>query len=238
MPQTILVADDDPQIAQLVRAYLEKDGFLVREAGDGEQALHVLRAERPDLAVLDVMMPKRDGFALVTLIRADAQLSATPLLMLTARVEDADKLRGLSLGADDYLTKPFNPHELVARVKAILRRAGGALQPAPVLRNGALRLHLESRSVEIDDVPVGLTRTEYELLRALMQYPERVFTRSELIEVAFGDAFDGFERTVDSHIKNLRRKIEPDPAAPIYVLTAHGVGYRMPALTRGAGETL
>jgi DNA-binding response OmpR family regulator len=236
MPQTILIADDDPQIAQLVRAYLEKEGFLVRAAADGDQALHLLRAERPDLAVLDVMMPKRDGFALVALIRADAHLATTPLLMLTARVEDADKLRGLSLGADDYLTKPFNPHELVARVKAILRRTGGALQPAPTLRNGALKLHLENRAVEIDGAPVNLTRTEYELLRALMQYPERVFTRGELIEVAFGDAFDGFERTVDSHIKNLRRKIEPEPATPIYVLTAHGVGYRMPALSHVAGD--
>jgi two-component system alkaline phosphatase synthesis response regulator PhoP len=234
MPQTILVADDDAQIAQLVRAYLERDGFRVCVAADGEQALHTLRSERPDLAVLDVMMPKRDGFALIALIRADAQLAATPLLMLTARVEDADKLRGLSLGADDYLTKPFNPPELVARVRAILRRAGGALQPAPVLRNGGLRMRLDNRTVEVDGAPVNLTRTEFELLRALLQSPERVLTRGELIEVAFGDAFDGFERTVDSHIKNLRRKIEPDPASPTYVLTVHGIGYRMPNVGKAA----
>jgi DNA-binding response OmpR family regulator/signal transduction histidine kinase len=219
MAQTILVADDDAEIARLVRAYLEQAGFRVRVAIDGEQALHALRAERPDLAILDVMMPKRDGFALIALIRADAQLSALPLLLLTARVDDLDKLRGLSLGADDYLTKPFNPHELVARAKAILRRAGGALQPAPVLRNGALALQLEQHTLLLAGGAVELTPTEFELLRAFLQYPGRVFTRGELIEVAFGDAFDGFERTIDTHIKNLRKKIEADPAEPAYVLT-------------------
>ena len=227
MPQRILVADDDPQIVRLVKSYLEQNGFGVLTAYDGEMALHLLRHEHPDMAVLDVMMPKRDGFALAALIRNDAQLAALPIMMLTARVEDVDRLKGLDLGADDYLSKPFNPLEVVARVKAILRRAGGGIQLSPVLQHGELQLNVEQRSVYLRGELLELTPTEYELLRALMQNLDHAFTRGELIEKALGYGYDGFDRTIDSHIKNLRRKIEPDAAHPTYIETVFGVGYRM-----------
>jgi two-component system alkaline phosphatase synthesis response regulator PhoP len=232
MAPRILVADDDAQIARLVRSYLEQAGFIVLTAADGEQALHAIRHERPDLVVLDVMMPKRDGFALTRLLRADEQLAGIPILMLTARVEDADKLHGLDLGADDYLTKPFNPLEVVARVRALLRRAGGALQPSPVLQLRGLKLDVQQRIVSVDERLVELTPTEFELLRALMQNPNHAFTRGELIDRAFGYTYEGFEPTIDSHIKNLRKKIEPDPIAPDYIETVFGVGYRL----RGEGQ--
>jgi two-component system alkaline phosphatase synthesis response regulator PhoP len=227
MPQRILIADDDPHIVRLVKSYLEQASFAVLTASDGEQALHLLRTERPDLAVLDVMMPKRDGFALAQLIRGDKQLAALPILMLTARVEDADRLKGLDIGADDYLTKPFNPLEVVARVKAILRRANGSIQLSPVLQHKELQLNAEQRSVMLRSVLLELTPTEYELLRVLMQNLNHAFTRGELIEKALGFGYEGFDRTIDSHIKNLRRKIEPDPGNPTYIETVFGVGYRM-----------
>jgi two-component system, OmpR family, alkaline phosphatase synthesis response regulator PhoP len=223
----ILIADDDPHIARLVKSYLEQAGFVVLTANDGEQALHLLRSERPDMAVLDVMMPKRDGFALAQLIRGDKQLAALPILMLTARVEDADRLKGLDIGADDYLTKPFNPLEVVARVKAILRRANGGIQLSPVLQHKDLQMNVEQRSVLLKGEVMELTPTEYELLRALMQNLNHAFTRGELIEKALGFGYEGFDRTIDSHIRNLRRKIEPDPANPIYIETVFGIGYRM-----------
>lgn len=227
MAARILVADDDPQITRLVRSYLEQAGFQVLTAADGEQALHVIRHDRPDLAVLDVMMPKRDGFELVRLLRADPHLSSLPILMLTARVEDADKLRGLDLGADDYLTKPFNPSEVVARVRALLRRASGALRPSPIIEIRGLRIDLEQRQVSVAGRAVELTPTEFDLLRALMQHPNRAFTRGELIDAALGCVYEGFERTIDSHVKNLRKKIEPDPGNPVYIETVFGVGYRL-----------
>jgi DNA-binding response OmpR family regulator len=223
----ILIADDDPHIARLVKSYLEQAGFVVITANDGEQALHLLRSERPDLAVLDVMMPKRDGFALAQLIRGDKHLAALPILMLTARVEDTDRLKGLDIGADDYLTKPFNPLEVVARVKAILRRANGGIQLSPVLQHKDLQMNVEQRSVLLKNELLELTPTEYELLRALLQNLNHAFTRGELIEKALGFGYEGFDRTIDSHIKNLRRKIEPDPTNPIYIETVFGVGYRM-----------
>lgn len=227
MSQRILIADDDAQIVRLVKSYLEKDSFAVLTAFDGEQALHILRAERPDLAVLDVMMPKRDGFALVKLVRNDPQLASTPILMLTARVEDNDKLQGLNMGADDYLTKPFNPREVVARVKAILRRANGQVRPSSLLQVRGLSLDVEQRSIALNGQLLELTPTEYDLLRTLMQNTNYAFTRGELIEKALGFGYDGFDRTIDSHIKNLRRKIEPDPAKPIYIETVFGVGYKL-----------
>lgn len=227
MAARILIADDDPQIVRLVRSYLEQAGFQALTAADGEQALRVIRHDRPDLVVLDVMMPKRDGFELVRLLRADAHLAGIPILMLTARVEDADKLRGLDLGADDYLTKPFNPSEVVARARALLRRASGALRPSPIIEIRGLRMDMEQRQVSVAGRAVELTPTEFDLLRALMQHPNRAFTRGELIDAALGYMYEGFERTIDSHIKNLRRKIEPDPGNPTYIETVFGVGYRL-----------
>ena len=227
MAQRILVVDDDPQIVRLVRSYLEQAGYVVFVAGDGEAALHMLKRERPDLVVLDLMLPKRDGWAVTRWLRAQETLAATPILMLTARVADDDKLLGLELGADDYLTKPFNPREVVARVRAILRRATGAPAPTHVLQIGGLRLDVDAHAVQVDGRPVDLTPTEFALLRALMEAPQHAFTRAELIEKALGYAYEGFERTLDSHIKNLRRKVEADPARPRYIETVFGVGYRL-----------
>ncbi len=227
MAQRILVVDDDRQIVRLVRSYLEKAGFTVLTAYDGDTAMHALRRERPDLVVLDVLLPERDGWELLRWLRADEHLSATPVLMLTARVDDVDKLLGLNLGADDYLTKPFNPDEVVARVRAILRRAGGGPVPRHVLQAGALRLDVDQHTLSVDGQDVPTTPTEFALLRALLEHPGHAFTRSELIEGVLGYNYEGMERTLDSHIKNLRKKIEPDPANPRYVETVFGVGYRL-----------
>jgi two-component system alkaline phosphatase synthesis response regulator PhoP len=227
MASRILVADDDAQIVRLVQSYLHHDGFEVITAANGEQALHLMRSERPDLAVLDVMMPQRDGFSLLKLMRADAQLAATPVLLLTARVQDADRLAGLNLGADDYLTKPFNPPEVVARVRAILRRVTGQVKASPVLTIRGLLIDTEAHAVKRDGEVLELTPTEFALLRVLAQNAGRPMTRGELAESALGDGFDGFDRTIDSHIKNLRRKVELDSAKPRYVETVFGVGYKI-----------
>ena len=227
MAQRILVVDDDRQIVRLVQSYLQQAGFTVLTAYDGEEALHAMRREKPDLVVLDLMLPQRDGLEITRIVRGDETLAATPILMLTARVEDVDKLIGLELGADDYLTKPFNPPEVVARVKAILRRSSGTLKPPAILQIRGLRLDLERHIATIDDRLLDLTPTEFDLLRVLMQNPERAFTRGELIEKTVGYGYEGLERTVDSHIKNLRKKIEIDPATPEYLETVFGVGYRL-----------
>ncbi len=225
MAQRILVVDDDRQIVRLVQAYLQQAGFSVMTAYDGEEALHFIRRERPDLVVLDLMLPKREGSEVTRIVRADETLSSIPILMLTARAEDTDKILGLELGADDYLTKPFNPPEVVARVRAILRRAGGTLKPAPIIQVRGLRIDLERHTSAIDDQPIDLTPTEFDILRTLLQNPDRVFTRGELIEQALGYSYEALERTIDSHIKNLRKKIETDPAKPQYLITIVGVGY-------------
>ncbi|HRX04401.1 MAG: response regulator transcription factor [Anaerolineales bacterium] len=227
MPQRILVVDDDKQIARLIRSYLEQAGYQVVVAYDGETALHALRRESPDLVVLDLMLPDRDGWDVTRTVRSDPALAATPIIMVTARVEDTDKIIGLELGADDYVTKPFNPRELVSRVRAILRRTSG--QPVlatTVLESGALRLDPDQHEARLDGQPLDLTPTEFDLLRTLMENQGHAFTRAELIEQALGYTYDGLDRTVDSHIKNLRRKIEVDPANPIYIQTVYGVGYR------------
>jgi two-component system alkaline phosphatase synthesis response regulator PhoP len=227
MPQRILVVDDDKEIARLLRAYLEQASFQVLVAYDGETALHAVRRERPDLIVLDLMLPDRDGWEITRLVRGDPTVASTPIVMLTARVEDTDKVVGLELGADDYVTKPFNPQVVIARVRAVLRRATAEPVQPRLLQVRELLMDLDRHEVSVAGRPVSLTSTEFEFLRALMQHPDHAFTRLELIERALGYEYEGLERTVDSHIKNLRRKIEPDPKKPIYVETVYGVGYRL-----------
>lgn len=224
MSQTILVVDDEMQIVRVLRGYLEQAGYRVITAYNGEEALYTARQERPDLVILDLQMPKMDGLEFTRRIRAERPELA--ILMLTARVEELDRILGLELGADDYVTKPFSPREVVARVKAVLRR-GQAPPASAVLRVGALTLDRERREVTLRDAPVELTPTEFELLATLMAAPGRVFSRAALLEAAQGVAFEAYERTVDAHIKNLRRKIEPDPADPQYIVTVRGAGYRL-----------
>lgn len=227
MNERILVVDDDKEIARLLRSYLEQAGYAVLVAHDGSAALHALRRERPDLLLLDLMLPDKDGWTVTRTIRSDPQLADTLIIMITARVEDTDKILGLELGADDYITKPFNPREVIARVRALLRRTRKNAAPARSLSVGALRLDADRRLVTAADVPVELTPTEFSLLQTLMENPGYVFTRAELMERALGYNYDGMDRTLDSHIKNLRRKIEDDPRTPDYIQTVYGVGYRL-----------
>lgn len=227
MGQRILVVDDDKEIVRIVRAYLEKAGYSVLTANDGETALHIIRSDRPDLVVLDLMMPNRDGWSVARLVRADEALAKIPIVMLTARVETDDKILGLDIGADDYISKPFNPNEVVARVRAVLRRTlDGPNQPR-LLQLGSLLLDIDRHEVQMNGQPVELTPTEFDLLRTLIENPGHAFTRTALIEQGLGFTYEGLERTLDSHIRNLRRKIEPDPANPVYIRTVFGVGYRM-----------
>jgi two-component system alkaline phosphatase synthesis response regulator PhoP len=229
--ESILVVDDDKDIVRLVVEYLRKAGYPVNSAYDGESALHVLRNEKPKLVVLDLMLPKKDGWEIIRTLRSDAQLASTLIIALTARVEDSDKILGLELGADDYLTKPFNPRELLARVRSLLRR-GDFKQDSPsaeTYRLAGLKLNTGSRSFSLDDQAIELTPTEFALMRVLIEYPGYVFTRDELVEKGLGYSFAGLGRTLDSHIKNLRRKIEPDPKQPTYIQTVYGVGYRLQA---------
>ena len=225
MAQRILVVDDDRKIVRLVSSYLEQAGMTVLTAYDGDTAMHMIRHERPDLIVLDIMLPKHDGWEITRWLRADKHLATIPIIMLTARVEDAEKIQGLNLGADDYLTKPFNPEEVVARVRAVLRRTKQGVQASHVLESGVLRLDVDERTLSLNNELVPITPTEFALLRALMQQPNHSFTRDELIEAALGYHYDGLERTLDSHIKNLRKKIEVDPSQPRYIETVFGVGY-------------
>jgi DNA-binding response OmpR family regulator len=226
MPR-ILVVDDDKQIVRLVRSYLEQAGYQVQTAADGETALHTIRRDRPDLVVLDLMLPDRDGWEITRMVRSDPALAGLPIIMLTARVEDTDKIVGLELGADDYITKPFNPREVVARVRTVLRRAAGGVTPSPVLHLGDLRVDLNRHQATMRGQSLDLTPTEFTLLQLLAQNPGRAFTRLELIEQGPGYAYEGLERTVDSHIKNLRKKIGVDPDSPLYIETVFGVGYRL-----------
>ncbi len=226
----ILVVDDDRSIVKVLTGYLEQSGYSVLAAYDGETALHMLRRERPDLVILDLMMPGRDGSEVTRISRADSVLAATPIIMLTARVEDTDKIVGLELGADDYITKPFNAREVVARVNALLRRTrlDQLRSAAPhVLTCGALHLDLDQHQLSIDGQLVDLTRTEFSLLEAFMNHPGYTLTRDELLEKALGYAYEGLGRALDTHIRNLRRKIEPDPDNPAYIQTVYGVGYRL-----------
>ena len=227
MSQRILVVDDDREIVRIIRAYLEKAGYTVATAYDGETALHIIRSDRPDLVVLDLMLPDRDGLDITRIVRGDPSLAATPIVMLTARVEGEDRVQGLDLGADDYIPKPFNPHEVVARVRAVLRRANQDFGPSHIIQIGQLLLDADRHEVQQAGKPIELTPTEFDLLKTLMEYQGHAFTRQSLIEKGLGYNYEGMERTLDSHIRNLRRKIESDPSEPTYIKTVFGVGYRM-----------
>jgi two-component system alkaline phosphatase synthesis response regulator PhoP len=221
---TILVVDDEPQIMQLVRDHLEHAGFTVLEAADGSSALHTAAAGHPDLVVLDLGLPGLDGLDVTRSLRRD---NPVPIIMLTARGDESDKLVGLELGADDYVTKPFSPKELVARVRAVLRRAEAAATPTDVIRPGDdVELDVPRMEVRVQGRRVELTPTEFQLLAAMARQPGRVFSRAQLLDALHGVAFDSYERAIDAHVKNIRRKLEPDPRAPRYLQTVFGVGYR------------
>jgi two-component system alkaline phosphatase synthesis response regulator PhoP len=225
--QTILVVDDEPHIVEVVRDYLKQAGYRVVTAGDGQTALTLARHERPDLVVLDLMLPGGlDGLDVCRSLRQDPGQADVPIIMLTARVEETDKLIGLEIGADDYVTKPFSPRELVARVRAVLRRARGHGPPPGIVHVGELTVDLTKRSVTVGEQPVSLTPTEFDLLSVMARNPGRPFTRAQLMDLVYDVAYAGYDRAIDSHIKNLRRKIEPDPRQPRYILTVYGVGYK------------
>ena len=221
--QRILVVEDDMQIARTLRDYLEVAGFDVTAVGDGSAALASARGDKPDLIVLDLGLPGLDGLDVARELR---RTSTVPIVMLTARGEEADRIVGLELGADDYLVKPFSPKELVARVRAVLRRANGAVAGAEVLRAADVEVDLPKMRARVHGQPVDLTPTEFELLSTLVREPGRVFTRGKLLDALRGVTLDTYERAIDAHVKNLRKKIEPEPGRPRYVLTVHGVGYR------------
>jgi DNA-binding response OmpR family regulator len=227
--RTILVVDDEREITEVVRRYLEQDGFRVVSASDGRDALTAFQREKPHLVILDLMLPEVDGWEVARQIRA---AGGTPIIMLTARSEEVDRLLGLGLGADDYVTKPFSPREVVARVRAVLRRSSGEAA-SELLAVGDLTVDLGRMEVRRGKKAITLTSTEFRLLVALARSPGRVFTRLQLIDLVQGHAFEGYERTIDAHIKNLRQKLEPDPRHPRYVLTIHGAGYRLADLERG-----
>ncbi len=219
----ILVVDDEPKIIQLTQDYLENAGFSVMSAGDGEDALVVIQAEKPDLVVLDLGLPGMDGLDVCRSIRKTSNL---PIIMLTARDEETDKLVGLELGADDYITKPFSPKELVARVRSVLRRSELAQEEREVIRVGDVTLDLPRMRVTVGGDEIDLTATEFQLLQALASQPGRIFTRSQLLNAVHGVAIESYERAIDAHIKNIRRKLEPVPREPRYIQTVYGVGYR------------
>jgi two-component system alkaline phosphatase synthesis response regulator PhoP len=226
--QTILVVDDEPHIVEVVQDYLKQAGFRVLAARDGQTALTLARHEHPDLIVLDLMLPGGlDGLDVCRVLRQDQTLADVPIIMLTARIEETDRLIGLELGADDYITKPFSPREVVARVRAVLRRAKRNGPAAGVVRVGELAVDMTNRSVTVEGQPVSLTPTEFDLLAVLARNPGRPFTRAQLMDLVYDVAYAGYDRAVDSHIKNLRRKIEPDPREPCYILTVYGVGYKL-----------
>lgn len=236
MAQRILVVDDDKSIVKVIKGYLEQVHFEVLVAYDGEHALHLLRHEKPDLLVLDLMLPERDGWEITRIIRGDNTLAAIPIIMLTARVEDTDKIVGLELGADDYITKPFNAREVVARVRALLRRSkltsdqlthGIGSTESRLLVIGDLRLDLDQHQLTVSNQPVDLTPTEFKLLHLLMANSGHTLARDELIEKIMGYTYDGMGRALDTHVRNLRRKIETDSSEQAHIQTVYGVGYRL-----------
>ena len=223
MVKTILVVDDKASMRRLVQDYLTEEGFRVVTAENGRQAIFSARHEKPELILLDIMMPEMGGYEFIRTYRKE---SDTPIILLTAKLEETDKVLGLELGADDYVTKPFGMRELVARIRAVLRRADPARPAAEVLRVSGITLDRGTHLVTVEERPVNLTPTEFNLLAVLMSTPGRTFSRDELLSELQGVAFEGIERTVDVHVRNLRRKIEPDPGNPRYVETVFGVGYR------------
>jgi DNA-binding response OmpR family regulator len=229
----ILVVDDEPKIVQLARDYIDRAGFAVLTAGDGKSALAVARAEKPDLIVLDLGLPGMDGLDVARAVRKDSNV---PIIILTARGEETDKLVGLELGADDYITKPFSPKELVARVRAVLRRLDSARAGQEIIHIADLTLDVPRMQVMVGDRAVQVTPTEFQLLAMLAREPGRIFTRGQLLDAIRGVAFESYERAIDAHIKNLRRKIEPDPHAPRYILMVYGIGYKFADEPRGRAQ--
>jgi DNA-binding response OmpR family regulator len=222
--KTILLVEDEMQIARLARDYLKNAGFDVIVTGDGESALATVRGSKPDLVVLDLGLPGRDGLDVTRELR---RTSNVPIVMLTARGDESDRIVGLELGADDYIVKPFSPKELVARVRAVLRRTESALVAGPeVLRAADVELDIPRMRVSVAGRPIEVTPTEFQLLATFVRQPGRVFTRSQLLDAVHGVAFESYERAIDAHVKNIRKKIEPSPGRPRYLLTVHGVGYR------------
>ncbi|MES0360811.1 MAG: response regulator transcription factor [Anaerolineales bacterium] len=226
MAKTILVVDDEKRILSLLESYLEQQGFRVATALNGEEAIFVARHEKPDLIILDIMMPEMDGYEFMRQHRKERE---TPIILLTAKVDEDDKVIGLELGADDYVTKPFSPRELTSRVRAVLRRTGQSPPQVEILRQGEITLDRDSHLVTLNDSVVDLTPSEFDLLAALMSAPGRTFTRLELLDQIQDTAFVGYARTIDVHIKNLRSKIEDNPRQPRYIETVYGVGYRFSA---------
>ena len=224
MSKKILVVDDEPQIVKVVKAYLEKAGFQVVTAASGPTALSTFEKEKPDFMILDLNLPGMDGLDVCRTIRRQSDV---PILMLTARVEETDKLIGLEIGADDYVIKPFSPREVVARVRSILRRSSTGPAKKEILQIGDLEINLEDHTVVISGRQVELTPTEFEILVVLARQPKRVFSRLQIMEQAQGSAFEGYERTIDAHIKNIRLKIEPNPRKPVHIHTVFGVGYKL-----------
>jgi DNA-binding response OmpR family regulator len=219
----ILVVDDEKKIVDIVKAYLERDGYRVIFAYDGKSALYMARSQSPDLIVLDLMLPEVSGWDVCRTLRAESNI---PIIMLTARDDDSDKIVGLELGADDYVVKPFNPKELMSRVRAVLRRAEGATAKAKRIETADLIIDLERHEVKRGDRLLELTPNEFELLRVLAEAPGRVYSRMQLLDKVQGSAYEGYERTIDSHIKNLRKKVETDPDRPKFIITVRGVGYK------------
>ncbi len=226
MAKKILVVDDKPELRTLLNSYLTQEGFSVLTASNGQEALHMARHEKPDLIILDLMMPEMGGYDFMRVYSREAE---TPVILLTARLDENDKVLGLELGADDYVTKPFSPRELTARVRAVLRRMEKHSSGQAVLRAGQIQVDLDGRSASAAGQPVELTPSEFDLLATLMGAPGRVFSRLELLDRLQGSAYEGYERTIDVHIRNLRTKIEPDPSKPRYIETVYGSGYRFSA---------
>ncbi len=223
MSKTIMVVDDEKRLVSLVESYLTQEGYRVVTANNGADALPVASREKPDLIILDIMMPEMDGYGFMREHRKEMD---TPIILLTARVDDDERVIGLELGADDYVTKPFRPRELVARVRAVLRRVGKSEPQGKVLQVADITLDRDTREVTVADRSVDLTPSEFDLLTALMSSPGRVYSRLDLLDVIQGVRYEGYERTIDTHIKNLRSKIEPEPRSPHYIETVYGVGYR------------